>query len=391
MRTVALGVWVLHGAAHDPDEHAGATHMVEHLTLRRCGGRDRHELATLVDRLGGEVDAWTSSEAMGVMIHTTRDAFDEAAALLREAILKPTFRADDVELERQVALAELELMADDPSELVEDAILRAAWGDHPLARPIIGTRDTLLRLTPEVLRDHHTRALLRGDRILFGAAGDIGRDDVIWAASGLPGGADATIAPLRPVVWTGAGETVARSPSDQVHSRLAFPGLEAGHPDLPALAILNRILGAGASSRLFQRLREHEGLTYDIWSDPVVRRSAGVLEVGWACSPERAPEVRRLVLEELARARVDLAAAEVEVASEGAQRGLLMDAESPGGLLAMEVAERLEYGRSFDLDLALERVRTVTLDRVRVLAAGILRPERMAWAVCGPTQASHVA
>ncbi|HSO22173.1 MAG TPA: insulinase family protein, partial [Chondromyces sp.] len=70
-RTVAAGVWITRGAAHDPASLAGATHLVEHLTLRSCGGRSRHELALAVERLGGEVDAWTSSELMGVSVNTT--------------------------------------------------------------------------------------------------------------------------------------------------------------------------------------------------------------------------------------------------------------------------------------------------------------------------------
>ena len=154
-RTVAAGVWITRGSAHDPDDIAGATHLVEHLTLRSCGGRDRRSLALAIDRLGGEVDAWTSSELMGVSVNTTVDALDEALDLLVDAILTPTFAPDDVALELRVTEAELELMADDPGERVEEALLRAAWGDHPLARPVIGTRESLARLTPAVLERHH--------------------------------------------------------------------------------------------------------------------------------------------------------------------------------------------------------------------------------------------
>ena len=117
--TVAAGVWITRGAAHDPPTIAGATHLVEHLTLRACGGHDRRTLARLVDRLGGEVDAWTSSELMGISINTTVDAVGDALDLLVDAVLSPTFDPDDVELERRVTRAELELVADDPAERVE--------------------------------------------------------------------------------------------------------------------------------------------------------------------------------------------------------------------------------------------------------------------------------
>ena len=125
-RTMAAGVWITRGAAHDPAPIAGATHMVEHLTLRRCGEHDRRSLALAVDRLGGEVDAWTSSELMGVSINTTVDALGDALDLLAEAVLTPTFEPEDVELERRVTHAELDLVADDPAERVEEVLLSAA-------------------------------------------------------------------------------------------------------------------------------------------------------------------------------------------------------------------------------------------------------------------------
>jgi predicted Zn-dependent peptidase len=134
--TVAAGVWVTRGAAHDPQPIAGATHLVEHLTLRACGPHDRHSLALAVGRLGGEVDAWTSSELMGISVNTTVDAIDDALDLLVDAVLSPTFEPDDVELEQRVTRAELELVADDPAERVGEALLQAAWGAHPLARPV---------------------------------------------------------------------------------------------------------------------------------------------------------------------------------------------------------------------------------------------------------------
>jgi predicted Zn-dependent peptidase len=391
LKTVVVGAWVLHGSAHDPAEVAGATHLVEHLTLRRCGGRDRRELAALVDRLGGDVDAWTSTEGMGLSIHTTTDALGEAVALLRDALLTPTFDPADVELERQVALAELELMADDPGELVEDAILHAAWGTHPVARPIIGSRETLVGLTPEALREHHEQRLLAPGRVMIAAIGDVDGEEVLQGLAGLPAASSVAPAELPPVTWSAGHERIARAVSDQVHVRLAFPSLASGDLRMPRLAVLNRVLGSGASSRLFQRLRETEGLTYDIWSEPLVRRTAGLMEIGWASSPEREPEIRRLVLEEIDRLPRDLGDEEVSVAVEGAIRGLVMDAETPGGLLSMEVTEFLERGDSFDLERTIARLRAVTAAEVRALAAEILHRERMASAECGPARESNVA
>jgi predicted Zn-dependent peptidase len=382
-RTVAAGVWIVRGAAHDPLEIAGATHLVEHLTLRSCGGRDRRDLALDIDRLGGEVDAWTSSELMGISINTTVDALDEALDLLMDAILAPTFVPDDVALELRVTEAELELMADDPAERVEEALLRAAWGDHPLARPVIGTRETLARLSPEVLERHHA-LLVRPGGMLAAVVGDV---DPTWIASRLsrlPLHSPPQPPVLPSLEWKGAHLDLNREGTDQVHARLAFEALPVGDRRVIDLLVLNHILGDGAASRLFQRLREEEGLTYDIWSGPVLRHLGGILEVGWACAPAAFPDAVRLVQEELGMLAGHLRPDQVAAAKEGLLRGFEMDLESPGGRCALDVGEVLERGRRFDPERARTELKNVSLEDVRTIAEQVLRQDRMASAVCGP-------
>jgi len=385
--TVAAGVWITRGAAHDPQPIAGATHLVEHLTLRKCGAHDRRSLALAVDRLGGEVDAWTSSELMGVSVNTTVDALDDALDLLVDAILSPTFAPGDVELERRVTRAELDLVADDPAERVGEALLKAAWGEHPLARPVIGTVETLEALTPQVLRDHHERLVQPGGMIAA-VAGDVTHDAVAERLARLPLDQPTTVPELPPLAWRGDHLELSREGTDQVHARLAFEGLAVSDPRTPALVILNRTLGDGASSRLFQRLREEEGLTYDIWSGPVLWRLGGFLEVGWACAPQAFSDSWRIVLEELVRFSRDLSVEEVEVAKEGILRGLRMDMESPAARCSLDVGEVLERERRFDPEVACRELQAVTRDDVLRLAGEILRPDRRASAVCGPEGAA---
>jgi predicted Zn-dependent peptidase len=366
---------------------AGATHLVEHLTLRRCGDHDRRSLARLVDRLGGDVDAWTSFELMGVTVQTTVDALAAGIELLVDAVVEPTFDPEDVELERRVAQAELELIRDDPTEQVEEGILRAAWGDHPLARPVIGTPETLARLTADSLRRHHD-TLIQSGRMLAVVAGDVEEREVAERLRRLSLDRFPTPPALPALQWQGHHHTVRRSGLDQAHARIAFPTVAIGDPRVVVLTVLNRILGVGASSRLFQRLREEEGLTYDIWSAPALRRLGGLLEVGWACAPGVFGDVWRLVAEELRRFVTDVDADEVEVVKEGMRRGLAIDAELLGARCAMDVAEVLERGRRFDLEVTEAEIGAVTVEEVRELAADLLRPERMAAAVCGPKDLS---
>jgi predicted Zn-dependent peptidase len=381
--TVAAGVWVLHGSAHDPAELAGATHLIEHLTLRRCGGRDRHALAALVDRLGGDVDAWTGAESMGVHLTTTVDGLADGLELLVDAIAAPSFDPEDVELERRVILAELELINDDPTELVEEALLLAAWGEHPLARPVIGSADSVEAMRVADLERHHAD-LVRPGRLLVAVAGEI--DGVAELPCLARLGLDrVTERPELPALeWSTGRRLVTRSWADQVHTRLGFEALAASDPGGAGLSVLNRVLGNGASSRLFQRLREDLGLTYDIWSGLALRQPGGLLEIGWACAPRLNREVWDLVLTEVERLPRDLEPTEVWVAKEGLLRGLLMDSDLPAARCGMDVSELLDRGRRFDLAEVRRELEAVGVDEVRELAARVLRPDRLAAALCGP-------
>jgi len=382
-RTVFLGVRILHGAAHDEPALAGATHLVEHLMLRRCGGRGRRELARLVDRLGGGVDAWTSVESMGLSVETTADALDEACELVTDAVLAPTFDPADVELERRVARAELALARSDPEDRVEELLLAAAWGRHPLARPVIGDEASLARLDPETLRRHHA-GLIRPGSLLVTVAGGVDAGAVARLLARLPMAEPPRWEALPPLRWRGGAVSEPRAGSDQVHARLGFPAPALGDPAEPTLMVLDRILGVGASSRLFQRLREEEGLTYDVFSGLVLRRPGGLLEIGWATGREALADTFRVVMEELDRLAGTVSADEVAVAVEALTRGLAMDAEDPAGRAALEADELLERGRRFDPAAVVAELERVTPAAVAGLARRVLDRRRMATAVCGP-------
>jgi predicted Zn-dependent peptidase len=266
-------------------------------------------------------------------------------------------------------------------------MLRAAWGRHPLARPVIGTRESLARLTPVNLRRHH-QTLLRPGGMLAAVVGDVEPAAVAARLARLPLALPAQPPPLPALRWRGSHLDLSREGTEQVHARLGFEALAAGDPRVTALVILNRCLGDGAASRLFQRLREDEGLTYDVWSGPVLRRLGGLLEIGWACAPAAFADALRLIREELARIARDLEDGEVEAAREGLARGLEMDLESPGGLCTLDVGEVLDRGRRFDPEAARRELAAVTVAEVRDLAAELLRPERMASAVSGPEGAA---
>jgi len=336
----------------------------------------------MIDRLGGDIDAWTSAETMALSVQTTQDALPEALGILRDALLEPSFDPDDVALELQVARAEQQLNRDDPIEVVNEAILTAAWGDHPLSRPIIGTPSGLEALDPETLREHHKTRLILPERIIVGLVGDVEPSVLEEGLEGLPLGKELIRPHLRSPSWEGKTLDICRPSSEQAHIRLAFPGRPADDEDAVLISVLCRILGGGNSSRLFQRLREDRGICYDIWASPVFRSPAGLIEIGWACSPEHLSESRALVLEEIRKLAESLSDEETEVAIEGMRRSLVMEAETAAGRAGLDIAEVLDRGRRFELSGALQELKAVTRTRLIGAAEVFLDLSKMASATC---------
>ena len=381
--TAAVGAWVRSGSAHEDAGEAGVTHLLEHLLLRRCGERTPEAIAELIDSLGGAVDAFTTHEACAVTAHVPAERFAEALDLVLDAVFRPRLRADEVELERRVVAAEFDLVQDSPAEVVAEHALAACWGDHPLARPVLGRREVVERLGAGDLELFH-RARFTPANLLLVALGPVDEALIRRRVAGLdrPG---APPPPLAAPHWRRGVTVEERDGLEQVYANLVLPALAAGDPEAFALGVLNQLLGGGASSRLFRELRDRLGLVYDVGSSVFEAGAAGVLEVTFS-----AP-VRQIgacwdaafgVLGDVAAGRIS--DAEVHLARQALAAGVVLGAEGTDALLEAHAAELMARSRPFDAAAIRRELEEVTPERVRALAAKVVHLEALAGAVCGP-------
>ena len=147
VRSFALGVFVRAGSGDEPPSRQGMSHFLEHLLFKRTRRRTNAEIARVIDRLGGEVDAFTTKEYTGFYVHTLDAHFDEALDLVGDVVLAPAFNAADIETERGVILEEIGEANDNPDDLVHEIFVRSFWETHPLGAPILGTARTVGAIT----------------------------------------------------------------------------------------------------------------------------------------------------------------------------------------------------------------------------------------------------
>ncbi|MBI3988543.1 MAG: insulinase family protein [candidate division NC10 bacterium] len=376
VKSVALGVWVNVGSRDEPTEKAGISHFMEHLLFKGTEKRSAEEIAKAIDAVGGTLDAFTSREQTCFYAKVLGEHLPLAVDLLSDILLHPCLDPQDIEREQKVVLEEIKMVEDTPDDLIHDLFTQTAWGDHPLGRPVLGFKETLLSINREDVLQH-IETFYQPDRMIVAAAGDLddGRltDLLEDAFKGFRGNA----------VSINSGPPTSRQvevnearDTSQVHLCLGVETLPYAHEDRYALYLLNAILGASMSSRLFQEIRERRGLVYSIYSYQSSYRDAGLLVVYAGCSSESFGQVVDLIKAEWRRLKeepVDLD--EFKRAKEQLKGNLLLGLEGTSSRMTRLAKMELYFGRCYDLEEIIRGIEEVTPDRFQALAQSLFARE----------------
>lgn len=276
VRSATLGIWVGGGSREEERAESGAAHFIEHMLFKGTQSRSAEDIARETDAIGGQMNAFTTKECTCFYGRVLDDHLPQALDILWDMVYHSSFTQEAVETERGVILEEIDMYEDTPDDLCAEKLAAAVFQGNPLARPILGSKETLAEMTGEFLRDYHHRHY-RGDNTVVALAGHFTTDileDLRQRFSTLPAGA---ANPLITAEYTPSFVATAK-PIEQNHLTLAFPGLDYNSPRRFALQLLSSILGGGVSSRLFQQVREQQGLCYSIYS-----YGAGHAETGLFC------------------------------------------------------------------------------------------------------------
>jgi predicted Zn-dependent peptidase len=384
VRSVAIGLWVRVGSRHERAACAGVSHFIEHLLFKGTESRSAEEIARTIDSVGGTLDAFTSRENTCFYAKVLGEHLPLAVDLLSDLLLHPRLDPDDVEKERRVVLEEIKMVEDDPDDLIHDLFAQQVWPDHPLGRPILGTRDTLQAISrSDVLAQ--LRDFYQPDRVIVAAAGDLDHArvvDLIRSALGEWRGQSIPVNGRSPV----SHHTVRHEERDsaQLHLVLGSDGLPYKHDHRYAFFLQNAILGSSMSSRLFQEIREKRGLAYSIYSYQASYRDCGLMAVYAGTSAESYPQVLELIRAELTRLRdepVDLE--EFRRAKEQLKGNLLLGLEGTSSRMTRLAKAEIYFERYFDLDEIIRGIDEVSPDTFAELNRQLLMPDRYAMTTIG--------
>ena len=367
VRSASLGIWVGTGSRSEKPGEGGAAHFIEHMVFKGTERRTARQLAQEMDAIGGQINAYTTKECTCFYARCLDDHLDRAADILCDMVFHSRFDEGDVQTERGVILEEIGMYEDNPEDLCAERLAAAVFQGTPLARPILGRKATLEKMSGAWLRDYKA-AHYGPERIVVALAGSFAQADVDSLRARFSAMEARPLPPSPPGRYTPA-VTVKRKAIEQNHLTLAFPGLPFADERRFTLQLLSSILGGGMSSRLFQQVREQRGLCYSIYSYGTCHDDTGYFGVYTALGRETegaALETVFSVIRDFAEHGVT--EEELSRAREQSKANVLMGLESTQSRMSSLGRGALLVGRVLDEDEVIARYDAVTREDVRRLA-----------------------
>ena len=388
VRSIAFGAWVRAASVHEPRERMGVSHLLEHMVFKGTTKRSAKDIALSLETLGGALDAYTAREHTSYQARVLDEHLEHAADVIADLVFRPLLRPEDLKLERRVILEEISMVEDTPDDLVFELHNEALWGQHPYGYSILGTRDTVSALGVRELRELHERAY-HPPQLVIAASGNVDHDRLLealertgWAA--VPRG-DAT--PLSAPTPVPAPTGYRHFPKDAAQTHIVYgsPIMPHGHPLRYAAVLVSTVLGAGMSSRLFQRVREELGLAYSVYTFQSFHADTGVHGVYVGTAPDTAAEAAVAIREELGRLAAEgLTEEELSSGKSQLKGQSTLSLESVSSRMYRAAAVDL-YGEPFKtLDQLLAEIDAITEDQVRAVCRDYFAPDAQTVVSLGP-------
>jgi predicted Zn-dependent peptidase len=385
VRSATLGFFYRIGSRNEPDELNGITHFIEHCVFKGTTRRAALDIAIEQDRLGGNLEAFTTHEETGFVVKVIDDRLEAAFDLLSDMLTNPRFHEEDLVNEQRVIIEEMKMNEDSPEDLLSDIFQREFFPEHPLGLNITGTPETVRSFGSELTQRYHEENFHSGN-LVIAAAGNVEHEHLLEMTRALQSAPRAALVDEGvPVPMTAAPiSSTHREDLEQVHFVFATPTVSGRDPRRYAADLLGNILGGGSASRLWQKVREERGLTYSIGAGAVMFRDCGFLSISGSSSPEHLGEITHLVAAEMSSLVGSKASAdELQLQKDQARASILLALEDSASRAASLAQSELTHGRQISIKETLAGIDAVTLENIQEIAAEYFRTEKIAFAALG--------
>lgn len=383
--SATAGLWIKTGSANEPKAITGISHFLEHLFFKGTPTRTARQILEPIESRGGQLNAFTSREYTCVYTKMLDRHIATGIEILGDVIKNSTFA--EMEKERNVILEEIASLDDVPEDLIHEMLALRIWPDHPLGRSVSGYADTVSGITLEQIRQYYGEWYHPAD-MYFSVAGNFDKDAVLAQVTNEFGQLKARPLLPRPGPPSFAsGIEVADKDIGQNHFCFGFPGPTVSEPRRYVYDVLWCALGGGSTSRLFQKIREDEGLAYSIYTFQSAYFTTGMFGVYAAVAPENFARTVDLSFQEIRKLRDDgIPADELELNREHLKGSMLMSLEGTFSRMQRMAKSMMYYGRMLSIDEILASLDAVTAEDIVALCRDIFQPDKCNVVAIGPAE-----
>ena len=382
VRTASVGIWVGNGSRYEPAALGGISHFIEHMIFKGTDKRSARHIAIAIDALGGQANAFTDKECTCYYMKVLDKRLQTGVSILADMFMHSRFAQEDIDLERGVVLEEIDMYEDSPEDVAIDKLFEACYAGSALGRPILGTAETLQTINSEAMHDYMRRYYRPADTVVS-VSGHFTEEDLDYIAelfSHMEGEGRNQITPAayQPSLVLREKEI------EQNHLCLSFPGVSLLSEERFAMNLLSSILGGGMSSRLFQSVREQNGLCYSVYTFTTPHLDTGLFSIYTGLGPETEQKALALIVREL-HAFCDNGPEPDELSRcrEQVKTNLLMGLESTGTRMMTIGRSELLRGEVSAIEQVLAAYDRVTADDLLALARRVFDFSQASLAVVG--------
>ncbi|MBN2158182.1 MAG: insulinase family protein [Spirochaetes bacterium] len=360
--SVSVGLWIKAGSRNEAEGEFGYAHFIEHMLFKGTKNSSSKEIARIIDRVGGQHNAATNREYTCYFINVVSDYLELALGLLAETYYDSLFDPAELEKEKNVIMEEIRMYEDTPDDLIHDLFMESMLKGHPLSHPILGNHENIRKTTREKLVDFFERQY-RNDNAVLAMAGNFNRGDaekLIAKYFSRPCGRTSA-ASSKPVLPSRVDYYHLEKDLEQVHVCLGTDGINRDDNDRWGMYILSTILGGSMSSRLFQNIREKEGISYSIYSFHSSYSDSGIFGIYCATLPERYARAMELILDECRDIALNgITEEELREAKAFMKGNLALSLESVEMRMGHLAKNEITFQRSYSFSDIVESINRVT-------------------------------
>ncbi len=365
-KSVSLGVWVLTGTRDENEQDIGLSHFVEHLVFKGTKTRNAYQIANSLESLGGDLNAYTTREFTNYHCLVLKEDWKIGLEILADLVCNMKISKKDFELEKKVILQEIAMSDDTPEDIIYDYLFEHCYKNHPLARQILGKSETIEKMTQKRVFDFY-KNFYQGSNLIVSAAGPVTHDELVIEAQKLFKTRKKYKTPntRRAPIWKVCRKIYEKEEMEQSHILLGMPAASFKDKYRFEAFIVNSLLGGGMTSKLYQAVREKQGLAYTVFSSLNTQVDSGNITIYAGTDSKNVKKVIQIISDELLKIKKNgLKPADLKLFKTQVRGQLLMGSDDVENRMSSLGVNEMIFEDYRSVERVIEQIEKITLKSI---------------------------